>query len=156
MYTPRVRNPRLPRAAPAGIRAALLLLGGAILALGSSGCIQTLHHGRHHGGPLATHGRKDAPPPWAPAHGRRQRSDRVEMVFDPELGVHVVIGRDHLYFHAERYYRLEDGAWTASVRLDGPWDRIEVRRLPSGLRKQGKPHHAKHRKGHRGHPAKAD
>jgi hypothetical protein len=88
----------------------------------SFGC-GTPHH--HHRGQVV---REPGPPPWAPAHGyRHKHAQGMELVYDAQLGVYVVVGRDGLYFRHDRFYR----------------------RLPPGLRKQHakkhgkKKHHAK-------------
>ena len=79
---------------------------------------------------------KHGPPPHAPAHGYRHKhaAHGVALVFNAELGVYSVSGRSDYYWSVDRYYRLKDGAWSASVRLDSGWARIAEQKLPKGLR----------------------
>lgn len=102
------------------------------------------------------HSHGHGPPPHAPAHGYRAKhhghgGTAVELVFDGDLGVYVVVGLDHHYFHDGHYYRLHSGAWQLSVDLDGPWKAASHRSLPRGLRMKAKAG-GKHKK--HGPPAK--
>jgi hypothetical protein len=110
----------------------------------SFGC-GTPHH--HHRGQVV---REPGPPPWAPAHGyRHKHAQGMELVYDAQLGVYVVVGRDGLHFRHDRFYRWHAETWRVSWRADGPWRTTESHRLPPGLRKQHakkhgkKKHHAK-------------
>lgn len=77
------------------------------------------------------------PPPHAPAHGyRHKHPDGVVLVFESELGLYIVSGHKDLYFHNDRYYRLRNGEWCASVHVNGPWDVVAVKKLPPGLYKK--------------------
>jgi len=80
--------------------------------------------------------RGQGPPPHAPAHGYRARTQRgVEVVFDRELGVFVVVSLPGTYFWADFYYREDSGGrWERCDRLDGAWVGIVETSLPSGLR----------------------
>jgi hypothetical protein len=131
------------------------------LALGLSGC----SHGSVMIGstsPHASHGRHGhGPPPYAPAHGHRWKhrdGDRdVELVFDSDLGVYVVIDVPNRYYWDGYYLRIEDGDWYASTRLEGRWEPRSSASLPPGLRKK----HAHHgdtdeHPGHGHAPAKGD
>ena len=97
------------------------------------------HHAHH--GPARGHAHRETP----------QRG--VALVFDGELGVHVVAGYHAHYFHANRFYRYHDGHWMVSVHIDGPWKRVALKKLPPGLQRQTAKKHRGH--GH-GSPAKHD
>lgn len=85
-------------------------------------------------GPKHGHG----PPPHAPAHGYRHKHHGVELVYDSELGVYVVVDfPDHFYFKG-RYYRFGELHWEVGVHIDGPWESISAETLPPGLRGKGK------------------
>lgn len=75
------------------------------------------------------------PPPHAPAHGyRRKNAHGVEIEFDAELGVYLVVGHLDHYFFDDRYYRRSKKRWEAGPRMEGPWSPIEEADLPPGLR----------------------
>lgn len=131
----------------------VLILGP--LALGLSACSHVSsvaigkgdsHASRSHHG----HG----PPPHAPAHGYRHKHHGhggVELSFDSDLGVYVVVDLPDHYFWDGYYLRIEDGRWYASTELGGRWSPRSLRSLPPGLRKK----HAAHGKSKgKGHPAK--
>lgn len=86
------------------------------------------------------HGRGYGPPPHAPAHGYRAKThDGVEIVFDADLNLYVVVGmRDH-YYYKDRYYRRQDGHWEHSEHIHGDWKRAERKHLPPGLRRPDEP-----------------
>ena len=113
----------------------------------------------------AVHGRDDddhhhGPPPHAPAHGyRRKQHDAyrhahhggdVEIVFDSELGVYVVVDISGYYYLDGMYLRIEDGRWYASAHLDDDWEPCDDHALPPGLRKK----HAKRKDWPHDGPAK--
>ena len=91
------------------------------------------------------------PPDHAPAHGWRRKHgyhpthrhkqpepqpyQRVELVFDEGLGVHIVVGYAGVYFHADRYYRLGDTGWEWTGRLGYTWVAAPDHGIPTGLRK---------------------
>ncbi len=81
------------------------------------------------------------PPDHAPAHGYRKKHHHhdVELVYDSGLGVYLVAGHNGLYFHADYFYRMDEGgSWRVSVNLNGPWELAADRNVPSGLHKHGK------------------
>lgn len=143
------------RAARAG------LLGACVLGLLGTGCI---HHHHYGSGPVVVkeRGHGHGPPPHAPAHGHRRKHshDPVELVFDSDLGVYIVVGRSGVYWHGDRYFVWGDGRWRASARIDGVWvsignDDVPVRLVAKYDDGHGK--HGKKAKGHShkvGHPAK--
>ncbi len=128
----------------------------AFLASLSGGCSHAHHgHGVHDHGPVVVH--KPGPPAHAPAHGhRRKHADPhhgVEMVFDPGLGVYVVVGMEGIYFHADYFYRILDGDWHRSTRVDHGWALVsQERSLPPGLAKKHRKAHKRGKKGG-GYPA---
>jgi hypothetical protein len=118
-----------------------LWLGTAAIAaaLPLAGCI-VQHH--HHDAPAPEahpappgHARQ-GPPPHAPAHGYRRKHPRdgVELVFDAEAGVYVVLGRPSVYWDGERYLRWSTVGWQVTARLDGVWVSVSADAVPRGLR----------------------
>jgi len=117
-----------------------LALGAAVLgaALPLAGCI--VHH--HHDSPAPEahpapppHARP-GPPPHAPAHGYRKQHSRdgVELAYDAEVGVYVVLGRDAVYWDGERYLRWSSVGWQVTARIDGVWVSVSADVVPTGLR----------------------
>jgi hypothetical protein len=103
-------------------------------------------------GPPARRG----PPPHAPAHGYRRKHphDPVELVYDAEVRVYVVLGREAVYWDGRRYLRCSDGGWRVSAYIDGVWAAVSSDEVPALLvarhaAKPGKPD----KRGH-GPPAK--
>lgn len=86
------------------------------------------------------YGRKPGPPPHAPAHGYRHKYQEVELVYDSQRGVYVVIDFPNHYYFKGHYYRLGEIQWEIGVNLEGPWEYISYEELPEGLRieKKGK------------------
>ncbi len=144
------------------MRRALLLLCATIAVTAMSGCVRHHHH-RARNAPAAVVVSKPGPPPHAPAHGHRHKHHHhgVELVFDAHLGVYVVVGRDDVFFHRDHFYRIVDGGWQVSVRLDDGWAHAHHGKLPKGLSKKahgakhhGKGHHRAKRRRDGHHPAK--
>lgn len=78
---------------------------------------------------------KKGPPPHAPAHGYRHkhRADDVELVFDSDRGVYIVVGFPGTYFFDGSYYRRDGKKWETTFRLSGSWDQIDGAAVPPGL-----------------------
>jgi hypothetical protein len=75
------------------------------------------------------------PPPHAPAHGHRNKlPSEVEVVFDTDCGVYVVVGLDKHFWLDGRYYRFYNGQWELSMTIDGGWRSVDIETLPPGLR----------------------
>ncbi len=136
-----------------------LWLTGAVALVVFSGCAVHHHHGGHghrRGAPDVVVVQKPGPPPHAPAHGYRHRHHHhadVELVFDAQVGVYAVVGYDGFFFHHDYFYRVLDGIWHRSLRLDGGWAAAHVEKLPPGLaKKRIKARHKRHKR--HGHPAK--
>ncbi len=141
---------------------ALLLLCTMIALTALPGCVRHHHH-RARTARARVVVSKPGPPPHAPAHGHRHKHHHhgVELVFDSHRSVYLVVGRDDIFFHQDHFYRVVDGGWQMSVRLDGGWAHVHPGKLPKGLDKKahgakrhgkGKNSAKRHRKAH--HPAK--
>jgi hypothetical protein len=134
---------------------ATLLAGLLVLA----GCVHHHHHdshGKHHAKKHAAH---HAPPPHAPAHGYRHHHHHgADLRFDRHLGVYVVIGHPHHFFHDGRWYRRHDGHWEhCKSWKKGHWKRTDVAVVPMALvRHYDKKHGKAKRHGHGHGPAKHD
>ena len=149
---------RFPK--PGGILV-LAALVSLICACGPIRSVTIGHRGHHHEASHPHHERGYGPPPHAPAHGYRHKQKRangadLELVFDSEMGVYVVVDIPDRYYWDGHYLRFEDGRWSASVDLDGGWESRSDDSLPPGLRKKvtakhGKP--SKARKKHESHGA---
>jgi hypothetical protein len=108
----------------------------ALVALPS--CVHHHHHDGHHF-PARVGVTEPGPPPHAPAHGHRHKRHHhgLDLVFDSHLGVYAVVGWNDHYFHEDHFYRLVDGIWQVSVRIDGGWAATKPSRLPPGLARKG-------------------
>ena len=114
----------------------MLGVGAALGACNHYGGVRTAVYGR---GPKRgpKRGRGHGPPPHAPAHGyRHKQRGGAELVYDTGIGVYLVAGLADHYFGDGRYYRYLDGAWTISVAVGGPWNRVQIDAVPPGLRKK--------------------
>jgi len=125
-----------------------------VLAVVSSGCghissVAIGRSGQHASRDRDGHG----PPPHAPAHGHRRKQNDgdhgLELVFDSQLGVYVVVDIPDHYYWDGYYLRIDDRGWYASTELEGRWAPRSSGSLPPGLRKK----YAKHGKAKQ-HPAK--
>lgn len=77
------------------------------------------------------------PPPHAPAHGyRHKHRDGVEMIYNSDIGVYVVVGHAEHYYCRDKYYRLNNGSWEVSLDINGKWAPASNKKLPPGLRKK--------------------
>lgn len=78
--------------------------------------------------------KKKGPPPHAPAHGYRYKhSDGVDLEFNPDRGIYIVVGYEDHYFHGEFFYRVIDGGWKKCNHISGPWVDAPTNTLPTGL-----------------------
>lgn len=129
----------------------LLLVTGT---LGSAGCIY-----QHRYPVIQAPVHRPGPPAHAPAHGysrkaghvREARHEKVDLVFDSGLGVHVVVGHPATYWYADRYLRWASGTWQVSTRVDGGWTTIRYDAVPAKLVAKHDKHARHHRKAHRKH-----
>jgi len=75
------------------------------------------------------------PPPHAPAHGYRHKYHGVELVYDSDRGVYVVVELDnHFYFKGHFYRHRRGDQWEIGVHVNGPWEVVAEKSLPKGLR----------------------
>jgi len=82
-------------------------------------------------GPVIT---KSGPPAHAPAHGyRRKHVHGMELVFDSDLGVYVVVGLSDHYYHDGFFFRLRGDIWEKCPEPDGHWKVVSHNSLPIGL-----------------------
>ena len=114
---------------------ALASLAAALLALG---CVYVQEHDAH---PEP----KGGPPPWAPAHGYRQKHPGPELVWNADIGVYVVVGFPHIYFEDGHYFRRMHSHWERCRDFEkARWQEIDVAEVPTPLAA----HYAKKGKGH--------
>jgi hypothetical protein len=106
-------------------RIALASFVAGLLAL--TGCVHVHEHDHHHKS-------KGGPPPWAPAHGYRHKHHGPDLVFDSHIGVYVVVGHPHVYFHDGHYFRYVSSHWErCGDWKKGNWKAVEVGRVPGPL-----------------------
>jgi hypothetical protein len=127
-----------------------------VMAISSSGCVRGTGFMIGVRGPDAPNPRSaQGPPPHAPAHGHRRVHDAhrgdVELVFDSDLGVYVVVDLPNHYYWNGTYLRITDDGWLASAELSGGWETCASDSLPPGLRKKDKHWKGKKHRGN-GHP----
>jgi hypothetical protein len=65
----------------------------------------------------------------------------VEVLFDTDCGVYVVVGLDKHFWFDGRYYRFHNSQWELSMTIDGGWKSVDVKTLPPGLRGKYKNKH---------------
>ncbi len=112
-------------------------LGIALAALALSGCFAVATSSGPGPGPAPGPGKSQGhgPPPHAPAHGYRAKTPQgVEVVFDTQVGVYVVINVPGSYWLDDRYYRKAPKGWLWSASFEGPWEVCVEANLPAGLR----------------------
>ncbi len=80
-------------------------------------------------------GRKNGPPPHAPAHGyRHKNADGVTLEFDSGLGVYVALGFNDIFFTDDHYLRTHDGQWQVAFTANGPWREAAKGDVPEKLK----------------------
>ncbi len=85
------------------------------------------------------------PPPHAPAHGYRHKQHKgMELVFDAQLGVYLIVGRPHHDFSAGRYLRIRKSVWQVSGHIERGWEPLPFEKVPKRLRNK----HAKSKRRH--------
>ena len=137
---------------PAACSTLILLIAACAplssITIGTSGHPTVKHH--QHG-----------PPPHAPAHGYRHKHHHqgqdLELAFDSDLGVYVVIGMPNRYYWNGYYLRIDGDQWYASVDLNKHWEKRSDDSLPHGMKHHKRHHkskHGKHGKSEKHHPAK--
>lgn len=74
------------------------------------------------------------PPPHAPAHGyRRKNRQGLQMTFDSNLGVYIMVDYPMHYYWDGRYYRKSKKKWESSQNINKQWKSIKKQQLPRGL-----------------------
>ena len=48
--------------------------------------------------------------------------------------MYLVSGHSNHFFYKDKYYRLHNSSWEASVHFDGPWKSVNEKKLPPGLK----------------------
>ena len=85
---------------------------------------------------------RNGPPPHAPAHGyrhkQRNQGQDLDLVFDSNLGVYVVLSVPNHYYWNGYYLRIDGSQWYASTNIDSGWALRGDDSLPPGLKKQKK------------------
>lgn len=76
----------------------------------------------------------EASRPTTGDQGRLVTDQGVELRFDSELGVYVVVGEKNRYYLNGVYYLLTVEGWSVAIEYDGPWQRVSTEKLPPGLR----------------------
>ena len=80
------------------------------------------------------HKKKHGPPPHALAHGYRHKHfDGVDLEFNADRSIYIVIGYNDHYFHGNNFFRIIEGAWKKSNHISGPWLEAPSDILPPGL-----------------------
>ena len=132
-------------------RTLIATVAAGLLALAGCVHVDQLHRAARRG-----------PPPHAPAHGYRHHQQAVDLRYDVQLGVYVVIGHPNHFFSDGHYFRRVDSRWErCGSWKKGHWKAVDVAVVPVPLarhyRSKG-PKHGKakgHGHGHGG-PAKHD
>ena len=110
-------------------------LGITLAALALSGCFAVATAPAPGPGPGPGKSQGHGPPPHAPAHGYRAKTPQgVEVVFDTQVGVYIVINVPGSYWLDDRYYRKAPKGWVWSASFEGPWEVCVEANLPVGLR----------------------
>lgn len=118
-----------------GSRTRIIIVLLALICITVSACGSKVHYTRTIN-PKVT-AKRAGPPPHAPAHGyRHKHRDGAELVYKSGIGVYVVVGHSEHYYYRDKYYRLENGSWEASLHIDGKWAPVPYKKLPPGLRKK--------------------
>ncbi|HXH72965.1 MAG TPA: hypothetical protein VNI58_09160 [Mariprofundaceae bacterium] len=85
---------------------------------------------------------RNGPPPHAPAHGYRYKNPQgVDLRFDSDLGVYIVVDVPDVYFQDGLYMRWGGDRWQTSRDLHGPWQADMHGNVPTKLKE-------KHGRGH--------
>ena len=101
-------------------------------------CKRVLVFPRHDNGRKIGHTKKigKCPPPHAPAHGHRRKcSDGVEIIYNSDYGVYVVVGFTDHYFFNGHYYRFYNNYWQVSLSINNAkWKPAKHEIIPPGLK----------------------
>jgi hypothetical protein len=113
-------------------RFARLGMAVALVAAGATACIQVKHDHRR---PKAKVQKVKV------VKAKQPQAADVQLVFDSDLDVYVVIGHPGHYHDGQRFYRKHKGRWWVSAELHDHWVVIGNRHLPPGLQRMGKKKH---------------
>ncbi len=98
------------------IALAALIAGGALL----GGCVTHVHE-------------YDYEPPSQADNGYRHRYHGVDYVYDSQVGVYLIPGYAHHYWHGGSYYRYWGDRWERCGSLRGPWRSVDYYYVPQRL-----------------------
>ncbi|MCF7825676.1 MAG: hypothetical protein K9N29_03415 [Candidatus Marinimicrobia bacterium] len=97
------------------------------LAILISGCISP--------GIMVIRSGKKGPPSHAPAHGYRKKNRHgMEMTFDSNLGIYIMMSYPSYYYWDGTYYRINNNQWESSKDVKKHWKKINKQKLPKGLK----------------------
>jgi len=115
---------------------------GSGYSVGIGTSTQTSHSSYHHPGPpphAKAYGYRAKHDSWKhrARHGRHGYSSRgtgVEIVYDSDLGVYVVLGHPNNYYYDGHYLRVVGGIWQMTAEFDGVWVTARGSAVPNSLR----------------------
>ena len=109
------------------------ILACALLMLVSCSELEVYHS------PGWRNGKGHGPPAHARAHGyRRKQVSGMELTFDTELGLYIVVGRPSHYYCDGYFYRYHGSVWQISSEPDNGWKSVSDNSLPPGLQNKNK------------------
>lgn len=77
---------------------------------------------------------KKGPPHHAPAHGyRRKNRHGMEMTFDSNMGIYIMLDYPTYYYWEGTYYRRSNDYWESSNDIK-KWKKVSKHKLPKGLK----------------------
>lgn len=69
-----------------------------------------------------------------PAHGyRRKNRHGMEVIYDSNLDLYIVVGYPGYYYYDGLYYRKHDNQWESSSDLKDHWKKSSKHGMPKGL-----------------------
>ncbi|MCF7809105.1 MAG: hypothetical protein K9N38_11360 [Candidatus Marinimicrobia bacterium] len=78
---------------------------------------------------------RHGPPSHAPAHGHRKKNRHgIEMTYDSNLGIYIVVGYTGYYYYDGIYYRKQNNQWESSKDLKKDWKKSSKHGMPKGLK----------------------
>ena len=119
------------------------IAGVLILVLLATGAVMTSAPAARHAQTGPSKSRGHGPPPHAPAHGYRAKTqDGLELVYRSDYGVYEVVDRANYYYQDGVIYHQDNIGWIIGRSVDGPWTSVTEAQIPPGLQSdnQGKNH----------------